>query len=199
MATRTPRDQLIAGAADLLARRGLRATSVREVAKHSGAPLGSTYHYFPGGKSQLAVEAVGDTSAFISRVLARELAASGPVDGFRSFLDMWRKIVTDSDFRAGCPVLAVAVEEPDDDDDAPLNAASAAFDDWVRILAGSLIEHGAGETTARQTATLVVASVEGTVAICRAQRSTAALDDIDAVLTPLLRRAIGTTGRPAHF
>ena len=190
MVTRTPREQLISGAADLFARRGLRATSVREVAKYSGAPLGSTYHYFPGGKSELAVAAVEHANTFICRALRRELTAGGPVDGMREFLVMWRKIIVDSDYRAGCPVLAVAVEEPDDDD-APLLAAAAAFGDWTAILADSLREHGADEVIARQTATLVVASIEGTVAICRAERSTTALDDIDAILTPLLRRTIG--------
>ncbi|MFD0487949.1 TetR family transcriptional regulator [Saccharopolyspora spinosporotrichia] len=53
-----PRLQLVAGAADMIRRRGLNATSIREVAKHAQAPLGSTYHYFPGGKRQLAGEAV---------------------------------------------------------------------------------------------------------------------------------------------
>ena len=52
------RQQLVAGAADMIRRRGLNATSIREVAKHAGTPLGSTYHYFPGGKHQLAAEAV---------------------------------------------------------------------------------------------------------------------------------------------
>ena len=52
------RQRLVAGAADMMRRRGLNATSVRELAKHAQAPLGSTYHYFPGGKYQLAAEAV---------------------------------------------------------------------------------------------------------------------------------------------
>ena len=113
--------------------------------------------------------------------VVRELTAGVPPTGCE-FLVMWRKIIVDSDYRAGCPVLAVAVEEPDDDD-APLLAAAAAFGDWTAILADSLREHGADEVIARQTATLVVASIEGTVAICRAERSTTALDDIDAILT----------------
>ena len=36
------RDRLVVGAADMIRRRGLNATSVRELAKHAGAPLGST-------------------------------------------------------------------------------------------------------------------------------------------------------------
>jgi AcrR family transcriptional regulator len=95
----------VAGAADMMSRRGLNATSVRELAKHAQAPLGSTYHYFPGGKYQLAAEAVRWADELATRTLLKELKA-GPLAGLRAFLKMWRKILTDSEFRAGCPVLA---------------------------------------------------------------------------------------------
>ncbi len=168
------RERMVAGAADMIRRRGLNATSVRELAKHAQAPLGSTYHYFPGGKSQLAAEAVRFADALAARELADGLSA-GPVAGLRSFTDMWRKIVVDSDFQAGCPVLAVSVEDRVDDD-RPQRAAAAAFENWAGLLARSLREHGASDVDAEQTATLVVAAMEGTVAMCRAERSTRPLD-----------------------
>ncbi|MGY1894239.1 TetR/AcrR family transcriptional regulator [Nocardia gipuzkoensis] len=168
------RERMVAGAADMIRRRGLNATSVRELAKHAQAPLGSTYHYFPGGKAQLAAEAVRFADALAARELAKGLSA-GPVAGLRSFADMWRKVVLDSDFQAGCPVLAVAVEDSGDDD-RPQRAAAAAFENWTGLLARSLREHGAGDIDAEQTATLIVAAVEGTVAMCRAERSTRPLD-----------------------
>jgi WD40 repeat protein len=56
--TPDPRQQMVIGAADMIRRRGLNATSVRELAKHTRAPLGSTYHYFPRGKQQLAAEVI---------------------------------------------------------------------------------------------------------------------------------------------
>jgi AcrR family transcriptional regulator len=42
MASPNPRsrDQLVAGAADMIRRRGLNATSIRDVARHAHAPLG---------------------------------------------------------------------------------------------------------------------------------------------------------------
>ncbi|MGO4613428.1 hypothetical protein AB4305_04595 [Nocardia sp. 2YAB30] len=88
---------------------------------------------------------------------------------------MWRKVVLDSEFRAGYPVLAVSVEDPSEDD-APQQAAAAAFRNWTGLLAESLREHGAGEVDAEQTATVIVAAIEGTVAMCRAERSTRPLD-----------------------
>jgi hypothetical protein len=64
---------------------------------------------------------------------------AGPLAGLRAFLKMWRKILTDSDFGAGCPALAASVEDPPDDGTAPREAATAAFSNWTSILAESLV------------------------------------------------------------
>ncbi|MEV5614082.1 TetR/AcrR family transcriptional regulator [Streptomyces sp. NPDC052225] len=170
------RERIVAGAADMISRRGLSATSIREMAKHAEAPLGSTYHYFPEGKQQLATEAVRYTGEWVAHSLRKELEA-GPAEGLRAFLALWRKIVVESDFHAGCPVLAVAIEEPPADEVPPaLAAAAEVFEQWEGLLADSLRAHGAEVEQAAQLATLIVAAVEGTVAMCRAQRSTRPLD-----------------------
>src|SRR3954462_11269921 len=126
------RQRLVAGGADMMRRRGLNATSVRELAKHAQAPLGSTYHYFPGGKYQLAAEAVRWADDLTVRALTKQLRA-GPLAGLRAFLQMWRKVLTDSDFGAGCPALAASVEDQPDDGTAPREAAAAAFSNWTSI------------------------------------------------------------------
>jgi AcrR family transcriptional regulator len=184
------RERIVAGAADMISRRGLNATSIRETAKHARAPLGSTYHYFPEGKQQLATEAVRYTGEWVARRLRKELEA-GPVAGLQAFLALWRKIVVDSDFRAGCPVLAVSIEEPPTDETpTALLAAADVFGTWESLLANSLREHGAERERAAQLATLVVAAVEGTVAMCRAKRSTQPLDHAAEQLQALILAAI---------
>lgn len=184
------REKIVAGAADLIRRRGLAGTTVRDLAAHSGAPLGSTYHYFPRGKQQLAAEAVTWAGDLVSGILRRELTA-GPAAGLRAFLALWRRTVLDSDYRAGCPVLAVAVEEPPADArPEALNAAAQVFTTWQRLLADSLREHGADPAQAAQLATLITASVEGTVAICRAQRDITALDHVATQLEQLIQNAL---------
>ncbi|WP_281186576.1 TetR/AcrR family transcriptional regulator [Nocardia crassostreae] len=183
------RHKLVAGAADMIRRRGLNATSVRELAKFAHAPLGSTYHHFPGGKTQLATEAVAFAGDLTSALLVRELE-KGPIDGLHAFLRMWRKIVVDTDFRAGCPVLAVAVEDLPDADSAPREAAATAFTQWTDLLAGALHDHGAEPARAARTATLIVAAVEGSVAMCRATQSIEPLDRIAEELEFLIRSAL---------
>ncbi|UGT65259.1 TetR/AcrR family transcriptional regulator [Nocardia asteroides] len=180
---------MVAGAADMLRRRGYNATSVRELAKHTGAPLGSTYHYFPGGKAQLAAEAVRFADGLVARTLTRELAA-GPIAGLRAFVESWRAIVLDSDFQAGCPVLAVSVEEHPDLDAEPRIAAAAAFTNWTDLLAAALRDHGATPDDATRTAALVVAAIEGGVAVCRAQRAIESLDRIADALEAVIRAVL---------
>jgi AcrR family transcriptional regulator len=184
------RQRIVAGAADMISRRGLTATSIREMAKHADAPLGSTYHYFPDGKQQLATEAVRYTGEMIARSLRKALRA-GPAAGLSAFLAMWRTIVLDTDFRAGCPVLAVAIEEPPTGEIPPaLAAAAEVFDEWENLLAASLREHGAEPHQAAQVATLIVAAVEGAVALCRAKRSTEPLDRTAEQLQQVIRDTI---------
>ncbi len=191
------RGRLVMGAADMIRRRGLNATSVRDLAKHARAPLGSTYHYFPGGKQQVATEAVQFAGAVISRRLVEELRR-GPVVGLRAFLQMWREVVVSNDFRAGCPVLAVSIEEPRDDETAPLDAAAKVFSEWESLLADSLRDHGATRKDAEQVAALIVAAVEGTVAMCRASRSIAPLDRVAVQLERVVQAVIsGGTGAAA--
>ena len=183
--TAESRQRLVTGAADMMRRRGLNATSVRELAKHAQAPLGSTYHYFPGGKYQLAAEAVQWADDLTARALTKELRA-GPLTGLRAFLTMWRKILTDSDFGAGCPVLAASVEDLPEDGTAPRDAAAAAFGNWTSILTQSLRDHGATDVDAHRIAILIVAAVEGSVAMCRALRSAEPLDQVAAQLESLV-------------
>ncbi|MGO4749323.1 TetR/AcrR family transcriptional regulator [Streptomyces sp. 2MCAF27] len=184
------RERIVAGAADLISRRGLNAASIRELAKHAKAPLGSTYHYFPEGKRQLATEAVQYAGTAVARLLRKELDA-GPAAGLRAFLALWRGIVVESDFRAGCPVLAVSVEEPPADGIPPaLVAAAEAFEGWEKLLDQALRDHGAAPERAPGLATLIVASVEGAIAMCRAKRSMQPLDQVAQQLEALIADAL---------
>ncbi|MFF5145452.1 TetR family transcriptional regulator C-terminal domain-containing protein [Streptomyces sp. NPDC013157] len=127
----------------------------------------------------------------VERLLRKELDA-GPVAGLRAFLGLWRGTVVASDFRAGCPVLAASVEEPPPGDEIPpaLIAAAGAFDGWEGLLAAALRDHGADPGRAPEPATLVVASVQGAISMCRARRDTAPLDRVARQLEALIDAAL---------
>jgi len=198
----TTRDKMIAGAADLMSRRGVNATSMRDVVRHTATPRGSIGHHFPDGKRQLIAEAVIFAGTQVSTPLEKAMRDRGVIDGLRAFVASWRRRLEATGFEAGCPVLAVAVdryvgEVSDKDDDAAqqqlLDLADGVFAEWRQIMHAALLREGLAAERAERLATLVVASIEGTVAMCRASRRSDALDqvqeELEIVLTAALTRA----------
>jgi AcrR family transcriptional regulator len=175
--------RVISTAADMLATYGLNATSIREVTKRAEAPFGSTYHHFPGGKQQVLAEATALAGSRIDAMLD-EVLREGVVSGVARFLALWRERLLKSDFHVGCPVLAAAVEEPID---GGAEAAGVAFTAWERRLAEAFIGEGHAPVQAQALATMLIASVEGAVAISRATRDIAAFDRVVERLEGLLR------------
>lgn len=179
------RERMVAGAADLLRRRGVAATSLRDVVRHTGTPRGSLAHHFPDGKAQLLEEAIVYARRHVSRQLQRALDELGPIEGLRAFAESWRRILESTAFEAGCPVMAVAIEQATDDSGKQLptqrrllHLAREAFDDWAGLLEDSLRREDVPAARARSLATLVISSFEGAIGVCRADRSCAALDDV---------------------
>src|SRR5689334_17271955 len=123
----SPRKRMIRSAALLIRERGVEATSFADVIAHSGAPRGSIYHHFPGGKAQLVEEATRWATDFIARAQDRALEG-GPLAALDVSLDYWRMVLRDTDFAAGCPVVAVAVES--DVVPAAREAAGEGFRRW---------------------------------------------------------------------
>jgi AcrR family transcriptional regulator len=177
---------MIWSAALLMRERGVEATSFSEVLAHSGAPRGSIYHHFPGGKAQLIEEATRYAGEFTAAAIAAALGQADPVAAVRRVAETWLHTLRDSDFAAGCPVVAASLEG----DPGAREAAATAFASWVDLLAGALELHVDSRERARSLATLIVASIEGAVVMARAQRSTNALQRVTVELEQLLVDAI---------
>ncbi|MBR1283348.1 TetR/AcrR family transcriptional regulator [Bradyrhizobium sp. AUGA SZCCT0177] len=197
--TSNTRANMVAGAADLISRRGVNATSMREVVRHTGTPRGSISHHFPRGKLQLVEDAIAFAGSQVSGPLRHLTENRGVQDGLRAFIALWRQTLEKTKFQAGCPVLAVAVEQyVNDAEGAPdpasqrvlLDLANGIFADWQEIMDSGLRREGVTPARARRLATLIVASVEGTVAMCRAARNAQSLDDVRQELEQVLAAAL---------
>jgi AcrR family transcriptional regulator len=184
------RTQMIRGAVRLLARQGLQATSFSEVLEISGAPRGSVYHHFPGGKEQLIAAAVELAGAIPIDELGHETGA-GAEEVTEHFLRMWRNVLTLSHFESGCAVLAVAVatESPE-----LLGRTAAVFRSWRGRLAELLAGGGLSPRDAGRFATTLVASCEGAVVLSRAERSIEPFDLVAEQLREQLRRMLAAPG-----
>lgn len=177
------RQKMIESAIVLFRERGVAATSMRDIVEHGGAPRGSIYHHFPGGKQQLALEATEFAGAFIASLL-EALATEEPAVAVEKFVGYWRSTLTDKDFEDGCPITAAAVSG--DETLEARAAAGRAFGRWEGALASAITARGVPADRARSLATLIIAAVEGALVMARAQRSDEPLRAVAAELRGLL-------------
>src|SRR5947199_6106168 len=127
-----PRERMIRSALLLMGEQGIEGTSFSQVIEHSGAPRGSIYHHFPGGKQQLVEEATryaGD--AVVEVVAAAAESHEDPVAAVEAVADFWRNMLYDSEFAAGCPVVAATLES--DKTPAARVAAAEVFARWQQL------------------------------------------------------------------
>jgi AcrR family transcriptional regulator len=173
---------MIEGAMELLATKGLQGTSLGDVIEATGAPRGSIYHHFPGGKDELIAAAVDATGEEYVRWMEKFVGAP-PEMVIGGFLQFWRHTLIRSDMKAGCPVLAVTVSTDVDD---LIDHARDVFRNSRASLAAQLSAAGIAQDTASRFATISVASAEGAVVLARAERDIA---PFDAVADNLMEQA----------
>lgn len=180
------RQRMLASAVALLSRTGTAGTTVDAVLADSGAPRGSVYHHFPGGRSEIVLDAVRLAADSIEGLIERAARdGAAPAEVLAAFAALWRRRLLDSDYQAGCPVLALAVAGPAEAEPAR-DLVAAALTGWQRGFADLLVARDTSPDRARRLAALVVSSVEGAVVLCRAQRSTQPLDDVVTEVSALL-------------
>ncbi|SDU66075.1 TetR/AcrR family transcriptional regulator [Gordonia westfalica] len=176
---RGPRERMIVHAADLIGRDGVAATSIGDVISASSAPRGSIYHHFPGGKTQLMTEAVRYAGDFIAERLSRR-ATLTPAETVREIGGVWRRMLVNTDYQFGCPVIAGGLARRGEPEVA--DAAAEILRRWADLITARLVVDGVDSERADSLANLIVAAIEGAVALCQTQRS---VEPLDRVITEL--------------
>jgi TetR/AcrR family transcriptional repressor of lmrAB and yxaGH operons len=161
------RDAMVEAAWLLIAERGLEGMSTREVLARTGAPRGSVYHYFPRGRTELIEQAIEHSRLWMDKQIAA-IDARTRGDVVAGYLDIWRRILEATDFRAGCAVTGVITGAQNDD---LLDRAARAYKAAGIAVAAQLRTVGVLDDDADRQAQLLVIAAEGAVLIARAQRS----------------------------
>src|SRR5580704_11164589 len=94
---------MIERTAVLLAKKGLQGASFSQVLEESGAPRGSLYHHFPGGKDELVLAAIDAAARYALSAIEQQAGKPAPIVA-EAFIDLWRQALTRSDFSAGCAI-----------------------------------------------------------------------------------------------
>jgi AcrR family transcriptional regulator len=182
------RQKMIESAALLFSERGVQGTSFTDVLAHSGAPRGSVYHHFSGGKTQLVEDATRWAGEFLIAGAVAAVDRSDPIAAVGLFRRHWSKILRASDFERGCKIASIAVEGSNEPTARDL--AGDVFADWQTMVADALRRRGVAAARARSIATLLLASIEGAIILCRAQRSLRPLERVSDELELVMASAL---------
>ncbi len=191
MARRTDsRSRMIRAASELFRQRGYHATAFSDVVQESGAPRGSIYFHFPGGKQELAREAIARAADEIEEMV--HLAASqadDPASLIRALARIQAQRLEASGYCSGCAIATMVLELAPQDEEL-----SAEFDKvftrWRTALVGHLEPWGLEPQRALALADLIMSAFEGALVLSRAARNTEPFwSTIEALITTADRLA----------
>lgn len=174
-------------AVELMRARGYHAMGLKDLSVAAQAPTGSLYHFFPGGKSEIAEVAIRESGAAYQRLF--ELYADDAPDmanALVAFFDAGAEVLEQQDFLDLCPIGTVAGEVASTDETLRV-AARDVFDAWMEAAASRLRADGIRAADARVLASTIVSTIEGALLLARTTRDTAALRATGRHLAELVR------------
>lgn len=170
----------------LLRRQGYHATGLKQIVHDSGAPRGSLYFHFPGGKEQLALAALERSGQQMHDGLRAIIeAASDPPTAIRSVAHVLADELEASSFLDGCPVATVTLEAASQSP-ALQQACSVSYSEWQRLIEDRLERWGVDAERAGPLANLVLCTIEGALLLSRAHADTTPLRSAGEQLAALI-------------
>jgi TetR/AcrR family transcriptional repressor of lmrAB and yxaGH operons len=182
------RKKLVEATAALLRRQGYHATGLSDIVAESGAPRGSLYFHFPGGKDELARAALlASTAEWRARIEAATHDAPDLGAAIDAVVALLADDLESSGWDNGCPVAAVALEAT-----SPLVRATIEehFASWLDLISSRLAAQGVPPEPARHVATVVMSAFEGALLLARVQRSRAPLVAMGQALRAMIAVAL---------
>ena len=194
---RDTKQRMTLKAVDLFRRQGYHGTGLNQLLDESGAPRGSLYFHFPGGKTELAVDAVTTAGQAIGAGIERMLEATDDVaEAIARIIEFIAADLRRSGWERGCPVAAVALDTASSSESLRL-ACRTIFDEWVETVARRLRVAGWGAARAAEDALVVASAIEGALMLARARRDSAPLDAVAHHIRATLAPPRATRRRPA--
>lgn len=181
------RARFVETTAALLRRQGYHATGLKQIVAESGAPRGSLYFHFPGGKEQLAEAALAHSGQQMHAQLHLLIEeAEDPPAAIRAVAHALADQLEASEFLDGCPVATVALEAASRSPSLQ-QACSASYAAWQTLVEERLRAWGVDDDRAATLANLVLCTIEGALLVSRAHASTTPLRSAGEQLAQVLR------------
>jgi TetR/AcrR family transcriptional regulator, lmrAB and yxaGH operons repressor len=191
------RSRMIHAAAELFRRRGYHATTFSDVVRDSGAPRGSTYFHFPGGKAELAREAIARAGDEIEEMVDQAgRHADGPGSLVRVLAQIFAGRFERSGYQSGCAIATMVLELAPGDEEFSAEF-HGVFARWRAALVSRFEPLGLAPDRAAALADLVISALEGALLLSRAARSTEPFTTpIEALISAIDHQAASQPAAP---
>jgi TetR/AcrR family transcriptional repressor of lmrAB and yxaGH operons len=174
--TVTERADVLPALSEVFREHGFEGASLALIGQRTGLGKGSLYHFFPGGKEEMAAAVLAEIDGWFEQHVFRPLREKAPQ---RAMPEMIRSV--GAYFRSGDRVCLVGAFALGDVRDRFAAAIKSYFAAWIEALAQALVRAGQDEAMARDRAEEAVAAIQGALVLARA------LDDTDAFRRSLAR------------
>ncbi|MFI6388125.1 TetR/AcrR family transcriptional regulator [Nonomuraea sp. NPDC050547] len=155
------KERIVRSTARLMQRQGYAATGLKQISQEAEATLGSVYHFFPGGKTELAIAALRhggqEFAGMLREALERE---DDPATAIAACADELAEGLRASQWLDGCPIVITALESTGTAPDIQ-RAAEEEFAGWRELVGGKLRRSGFPEDVAHELAHTVISTLEG--------------------------------------
>ena len=167
------RQRIVEAAATAFMRQGYAGTGLKQLTVDSAAPFGSLYHFFPGGKVELAGETLRWAgAAYAERVAGVFAAGKGDIaDRIVFAFEQAAGTLEETDYADACPIATVALEVASTNDDLR-EVTHEIFESWLAGAGAMFTAAGIPSRRARELAILFVAALEGGFLLSRAAKDT---------------------------
>lgn len=179
------RDRIVKAATVLFQNKGYHATGLNEILRKSNAPKGSLYYYFPGGKEQLALEAINQTKIFIEKTIRERLELiEDPAESIKNSIEeMADNLNAGEDeklsFRSTKKVsINLIAMETATSNETLRKACDSAFNTWQNVYAQKLIDGGFEIERAKNLSLIIQTMIEGAIIMSLTKKSDKPLIEI---------------------
>jgi AcrR family transcriptional regulator len=194
------RERLLTTTAALFQRQGLNGTSMKEITDGAEATTGSLYHFFPGGKDELAAEVIKTSGAGYLELFEMVTAlATNSAEAMGMLFEGAADTLEESDFVDACPIFTVAHEVASADETLRL-ACDSVFVSWTTKATAMFRADGLRPKLAADLATTVVAAIGGAFVMARTAKNADLMRAIGRNIVALIEQSMATPGaKPKRF
>ena len=167
---RSTKEAILTAAAELMRQKGYGAVGMKDIAEASGAPIGSLYHHFRGGKVEIAREALINAGAAYALIIPSIVDGHTDLgEAIESAFSQAAEDMAGTGFANMCPVASVAAEVADTVEELR-DTSATIFQSWIDGGSAYFVRRGLDKQRARALTLALIGALEGAFVLARTLR-----------------------------